>query len=77
MKNERILQNLAPNALAFGGGAAFLHPNDVVRVVDKLKKLETRFYDDAHSTGSVHVFDQEIEWSIQPNEARPVLLHLK
>ena len=78
MKNERILRNLGVAALSFGSGAAFLHPNDVIRVVDKLKNLDTDFHNDAHSAGSVRVFDKEIQWAIRPNEPyRQVVLYLK
>ena len=65
-QNNKILKRVSPGDFAVGGGAQFLHPNDVVRVVEKLNALDATFDNDEHSAGSVDVFDLKVYWKIRP-----------
>ena len=65
-QNDRILRRAGPGGFAFSGRAQFLHPNDVVRVAEKLNALDATFDNDEHSAGSVAVLDAKVNWKIVP-----------
>jgi len=75
-RNHQILAGVKPENLArsespFTGGTHFMHPNDVVRVVEKLKALDTEFENEEHSKGNVDLFGKKIYWQIGPDDNQP------
>ena len=75
-RNHKILAGVKPENLGrsespFTGGTHFLHPNDVVRVVEKLKALDTEFENEEHSKGNIDLFGKKIHWQIGTDNNQP------
>lgn len=62
---ENILKALKSEHVVLWREAVFMHPCDVIRVVEQLNQLRTSFSSPDRHSGTVTIFDMPVDWEVK------------